>query len=94
MTEPKNKQRLTAKGIVKRMQSLHDRHKKLQDTTGVSVEQFKAQVNVLSGLLKEMQGKYDAAKHDYDAALEVFRWRSAHAEAIRNLLNEFNNKAR
>ena len=89
MTEPK--QRRTVKRLIAVIQDKIDRDVELLNKQSSEVSHMRGQADLLGGMLRDTQTRYEAAEDTLQGFLESHRERSAHFEALRDLLKDFGN---
>ena len=87
MTEPKK--RRTVKQLISAIQVRVDRDVELLNKQSSEVNHMRGQVDLLSGMLRDTQTRYEAAKDTLKGFLESYRERSARVESMRDLMRDF-----
>ena len=87
MTEPK--QRRTVKQLIATIQAEIDRDVELLNKESSEVDQVKGQVDLLGGMLRETQTRFDVANETHRELLVIYIERSVRVKSLRDLLKGF-----
>ena len=87
MTEPKK--RRTVKQLISTIQARVDRDVELLNKESSELSQVKGQLDLLGGMRRETQAKFDVVKQTHGELSWKYRERSARVQALRDLLKDF-----
>ena len=87
MTEPKK--RRTVKQLISAIQARVDRGVELLNKESSELAQVKGQLDLLGGIRRETQAKFDVVKQTHGELSWKYRDRSARVESMCDLLKDF-----
>ena len=88
MNEPR--QRRSVKGLLNSLTAVANECDEVLGASSSTVDNLRARATILSQLLKETQGKHDAAQSDLRIAQEQHNTRASRVALMRELIKLFN----